>query len=229
MPADGTNPPPSGGVPPPRNPSSTPHGPPPQGPKVAGPPVGPGARLSTWWKSFSGQQGKNFSSATAAVKSRLQKAKFAMPVDVKVDFLRPTVEAVRETSYTVWNGLPPPVQQAAPFVGAAMGGGAVVFLMQQRRIRRLKEERDEFQERVALLQREKEELIKKINALEIKSGTSRVEVESRMAVAVAEATNAAAAAADAAARAATACIFERPPSRLPSNAKTMKRGASAAS
>lgn len=60
-----------------------------------------------------------------------------MPVDVKVDFLRPTVEAVREAVLNVQTAylqLPPHVQQAAPLVGVAVGSGLVVFLVQQRRV-----------------------------------------------------------------------------------------------
>ena len=182
---------------------------PPQG-GVAGPPVGPAAGITAWWRSFSGKHGQNLKNATASMKTKLQSTKFSMPVDVKVDILRPTVEAVKETSHSVWVKLPPPVQQAAPYIGVAMGSSAVVYLIQQRRIKRLEEKRQELQVRVDNLQREKEDLIKRINSLEIKFGTSRIEAESRMAVAVAEATNAAAAAADAAARAATACILQKP-------------------
>ena len=79
-----------------------------------------------------------------------------------------------------------------------MGSSAVVYLIQQRQIKRLEEKRKRFQVCIDNLQREKEGLIKRMNSsLEIKFGTSRIEAESRMAVA-------------AAASAATACIRQTP-------------------
>lgn len=55
-------------------------------------------------------------------------------VDVKVDFLNPTIETVKASVAHAWSQLPPPVQQAAPFVGVAAGSGLLVFAIQQRRI-----------------------------------------------------------------------------------------------
>eukprot|EP00887_Chlorella_sp_A99_P003328 scaffold26.g3328.t1 len=119
----------------------------------------------------------------------------------------------------VWTQLPPPVQQAAPFVGVGLGTGLVVFAVQQRRLNKQRQRGQQLEQQVATLKKEKADLISRINALKagasaclhIKAGTPRTEVEARMAAAVAEATNAAAAAADAAARAATACIIQRLP------------------
>lgn len=69
----------------------------------------------------------------------------------------------------------------------------------------------ELKGQVKALRKDKDDLLKRINLIKARSGTPRSDIETRMAVAVAEATNAAAAAADAAARAATACIIHRPP------------------
>ena len=131
----------------------------------------------------------------------------------QVDFLRPAMETVRETLTTVWVKLPPPVQAAAPYVGVGAASGLVVFALQQRRVGRHRRHGEELAAQVAVLRKDKEALLKRINLLKAKSGAPRTEIEARMAMAVAEATNAAAAAADAAARAATACIFN-PAARL---------------
>ena len=55
-------------------------------------------------------------------------------MDVKVDFLAPTMDTIRQSLTTAWAQLPPPVQQAAPYVGVAAGSGLVVFVVQQRRL-----------------------------------------------------------------------------------------------
>lgn len=99
-----------------------------------------GGGLAAWWASFTGHGGPANSVAhhtTTTFKTLKQRAstvKWSMPVDVKVDFLRPTFETVRETALNIWVQLPPPVQQAAPFVGVAVGSGLVVFVIQQRRV-----------------------------------------------------------------------------------------------
>ena len=36
---------------------------------------------------------------------------WALAVDVKVDFLRPTIETVQQSFQSAWAQLPPPVQQ----------------------------------------------------------------------------------------------------------------------
>lgn len=64
----------------------------------------------------------------------LQKAKFTMPVDVKVDFLNPTIQTVQASLNAAWAQLPPPVQQAAPYAGVAVGSGLLVYVIQQRRL-----------------------------------------------------------------------------------------------
>lgn len=94
--------------------------------------------LVGWWKQVTGQHGAavrtHANTIASKVRARTQGMKWSMPVDVKVDFLRPTIETVKETLTNVWIQLPPPVQQAAPFVGVAVGSGLVVYLVQQRRI-----------------------------------------------------------------------------------------------
>ncbi|EFN52241.1 hypothetical protein CHLNCDRAFT_139118 [Chlorella variabilis] len=141
--------------------------------------------------------------------TKLQKTKWTMPVDVKVDFLKPTIETVSESLRGAWVQLPPPVQQAAPYVGVAMGSGIVVYAVQQRRLNQQRERSAELQLQVTALHKERHELLRRVNTLKA-NRAPRTEMEARLANAVAEATNAAAAAADAAARAATACIIQRP-------------------
>lgn len=68
------------------------------------------------------------------VRREAKNVKWSMPVDVKIDFLRPAFETVKDTLTTTWIQLPPPVQQAAPFVGVAVGSGLIVYLVQQRRV-----------------------------------------------------------------------------------------------
>lgn len=55
-------------------------------------------------------------------------------VDVKVDFLNPTIETVKQSLNNAWAQLPPPVQQAAPYAACVVGSGLVVFVVQQRRL-----------------------------------------------------------------------------------------------
>ena len=55
-------------------------------------------------------------------------------VHVDVDFMGPFVTSVKKASRDVWMHLPPPVRQAAPYVGAGMGTGILVFNIQQRRL-----------------------------------------------------------------------------------------------
>jgi hypothetical protein len=99
---------------------------------------GGGGNIGRWWRHITGQDGHeaakalnhHVSNVTNHVRQRAQTMKWSMPVDVKVDFLRPTIETVTEVFYS----LPPPVQAAAPYVGVAAGSGLLVFLVQQRRV-----------------------------------------------------------------------------------------------
>lgn len=170
-----------------------------------------GATLAGWWTALTTQHVPAVQAQAHQAVKHLQKQSFVMPVDVRVDFLKPTWQALEEGTMAVWTQLPPPVQQAAPFVGVGLGTGLVVFAVQQRRLNKQRQRGQQLEQQVATLKKEKADLISRINALKIKAGTPRTEVEARMAAAVAEATNAAAAAADAAARAATACIIQRLP------------------
>lgn len=127
-----------------------------------------------------------------------------------MDFLRPTFQAVNESVQALWVQLPPPIQQAAPFIGVGLGTGLIVFAVQQHRLKRQSRRGELLERQVFDLKKERAELLRRINTLKVKAGTPRTDIEARMAAAVAEATSAAAAAADAAARAATACIIQRP-------------------
>ena len=48
--------------------------------------------------------------------------------------MTPFVSSVKKASRDVWLQLPPPVRQAAPYVGASVGTGILVFRIQQRRL-----------------------------------------------------------------------------------------------
>jgi hypothetical protein len=170
--------------------------------------------LGAFWKNWSqGPQGQAVRSNFASMKDKVSKMKVAMPVDVKVDFLQPTIQTVKGTLDSAWQQLPPQAQQAAPFVGVALGSGLLVYMIQQRRIRYYRKKRDDLVAEIKSLQKDKDELKFKVGVLKAGGGIPRSENEIKMATAIAEATNAAAAAADAAARAATSCIVQRGPAR----------------
>jgi hypothetical protein len=168
---------------------------------------GVGGGLSAWWGQVSAKAVEGQRAAAAAIRSRAGKG---MPVDVKVDFINPTLDTIRDTASVAWRALPQQAQAAAPFVGAAAGSALLVFAVQQRRVAFQRARAEEARAQVVVLRRDNAELAKRVALLKARSGGPRTDVEARMAAAVAEATNAAAAAADAAARAATACIFQRP-------------------
>ncbi|KAI7846326.1 hypothetical protein COHA_000163 [Chlorella ohadii] len=157
------------------------------------------------WSAHGPAVEQKFQGAVKAV----SKAKLAMPVDVKVDFLRPTIDTIQQSLQSAWAQLPPPVQQAAPYAGVALGSGLLVYAIQQRRLNNQAQRNRELQVELSGLHKERQELLRRVNTLKA-NRAPRTEVEARLANAVAEATNAAAAAADAAARAATACIIQRP-------------------
>jgi hypothetical protein len=167
--------------------------------------------LAGWWSHWrKGPQGEavtsTVSSFTTIAKDKMKKVKLAMPVDVKVDFLQPTIETVRGACDSVWQQLPPQAQLAAPYVGVALGSAFLVYVIQQRRVNYYKRKRDGLVAEVKALQKDKDDLKYKVGVLKAGGGIPRNENEIKMATAIAEATNAAAAAADAAARAATSCI-----------------------
>ncbi|PRW61497.1 mTERF domain-containing mitochondrial [Chlorella sorokiniana] len=162
-----------------------------------------------WWKGLWTAHGPAVEQRIQGAVKAVSKAKLAMPVDVKVDFLRPTIETIQQSFQSAWAQLPPPVQQAAPYAGVALGSGLVVYAIQQRRLNNQVNRNRELQLELNGLQKERLDLLRRVNTLKA-NRAPRTEVEARLANAVAEATNAAAAAADAAARAATACIIQRP-------------------
>ena len=116
-----------------------PHGPSHNSASAAGKANAPaaGAGLAGLWQQLTNRGGSAVSTVqqqVAQVAKTVQRQKWSMPVDVKIDFLRPTFETVKETLTTAWVQLPPPIQQAAPYVGVAVGSGLVVFLIQQRSV-----------------------------------------------------------------------------------------------
>ena len=148
-----------------------------------------------------GPQGKALSSFGSMVKDKVGKVKMAMPVDVKVDFLKPTMETIRESAQNVWVQLPPQAQVAAPYVATALGTFVVVNLIQQRRVNYYRQKRDSLLLEVKQLQKEKDDLRYKVGVLKAGGGIPRSEMEVKMAAAIAESTNAAAA---------TACVYKGP-------------------
>lgn len=85
-----------------------------------------------------------------------------------MDFLKPTIETVSESLRGAWVQLPPPVQQAAPYVGVAMGSGIVVYAVQQRRLNQQRERSAELQLQVTALHKERHELLRRVNTLKVK-------------------------------------------------------------
>ena len=94
-----------------------------------------GGWFASWMKGPQGQAAtKKVSSFTGMMKDKIGKMKVAMPVDVKVDFLQPTIQTIREGANNVWVQLPPQAQVAAPYVATALGTFMVVNIWQQRRV-----------------------------------------------------------------------------------------------
>jgi len=180
----------------------------------AGKPL-PGGKIkpAPWWSGL----GQKWTETTAGVQTNwanttkrwYKHGKFQMPVDVQVDVLRPMWVSIQESSDAVWRRLPPPVQQAAPYLGAASLTALVVHRIGAGKLQAERERNQRLRGRVDLLLSENEELHMKIADLKARAQGPRSPSELSMARALAEATQAAAAAATAAASAATACA--RPP------------------
>ncbi|KAI3432872.1 hypothetical protein D9Q98_010455 [Chlorella vulgaris] len=171
-------------------------------------PAGGGGGFNAWWQSLKGHpQATNVHTNVRTTVQRLKKAKWGMPVDVKIDFLRPTIEMLNDSLQQAYRQLPPRLQEAAPQIGVALASGLIVFAIQQRRLSNQRQANLAMQQELVLVKRERNELRQRVSTLKA-NRAPRTEVEARLATAVAEASNAAAAAADAAARAATACIFQ---------------------
>lgn len=100
-----------------------------------------GGGLGAWWQSVTKSPGAEnvrgrMTSVAQKVKENASKVKtWSMPVDVKVDFLQPTIQTVKGAAQAVWVQLPPQAQQAAPYVGVAFGSGLLVYIVQQRRVK----------------------------------------------------------------------------------------------
>lgn len=110
------------------------------------------------------------SSFTTIAKDKMKKVKLAMPVDVKVDFLQPTIETVRGACDSVWQQLPPQAQLAAPYVGVALGSAFLVYVIQQRRVNYYKRKRDGLVAEVKALQKDKDDLKYKVGVLKAGGG-----------------------------------------------------------
>ena len=164
----------------------------------------------SWFSSLmNGPQGKAVAKFSNVVKEKIGKMKMAMPVDVKVDFLKPTMETIRESAHNVWVQLPPQAQVAAPYVATAFGTFVVVNIIQQRRVNYYRSKRDALLIEDKQLQREKDDFRYKVGVRKAGGGIPRSEMEVKLAAAISEATNAAAAAAGAPASAATSCVVKR--------------------
>ena len=55
-------------------------------------------------------------------------------VRVDVDVLNPIMKSVKQTTREIYLQLPPPVQQALPFVGVGFATGFIVYSIQARRL-----------------------------------------------------------------------------------------------
>lgn len=130
-----------------------------------------------------------------------KQGKFQMPVHVEMDFINPAAESVQN----FWRNLPPPVQQAAPIVGAGLLTALVVHRIERGKLKAERERNLRLRGRLDLLLGENEELHMKVADLKGKAAGPKSPSELAMSRALSEATQAAAAAATAAAHAASAC------------------------
>lgn len=84
-----------------------------------------------------------------------------------MDFLKPTIETVQESLGLAWAQLPPPVQQAAPYAGVALGSGLLVYVVQQRRLTLQRQQAVELREQLTGLQKERLDLLRRVNTLKV--------------------------------------------------------------
>lgn len=178
----------------------------------------PAAGKAPFWNWWGSEMNKNSTTAKNGAQEFLSRfhgnakgfklPKFEMPVHVDVDFMGPFVTSVKKASRDVWMHLPPPVRQAAPYVGAGMGTGILVFNIQQRRLDHANAKNKALEQRLEILITERDDA--KVLAKELKSQASRPQgaSEVQMVAAVSQATRAAAEAATAAAGAASICIID---------------------
>lgn len=151
-----------------------------------------------WWRGLLATHAPVVQQQVRGTVARMKKAKFGMPVDVKVgcqlvracglpqtaqsrprpncsnsglatqvDFLKPTIETVQESLGSAWAQLPPPVQQAAPYMGVALGSSLLVYVVQQRRLTLQRQQAAELREQVAGLQKERLDLLRRVNTLKV--------------------------------------------------------------
>lgn len=90
--------------------------------------------VAAWWNKLVSTHRPGIEQRIKGAVTSLQKTKIAMPVDVKIDFIQPFCDTVKKSANAAWQQLPPPVQQAAPYVGVAVSSGFIVFVLQQRRL-----------------------------------------------------------------------------------------------
>lgn len=141
---------------------------------------------------------------------------------VDVDFFGPMILAAKREGVRAWRKLPPPAQQAAPYVATAAASGGSTYAWQRRRFIHERARGDLLAARVKSLASERVKLQDACKALRAAAASPRAAADVRSAEAVAAATGAAAAAAAAAAEAAKACavyVTRVPPSsrRTPEN------------
>ncbi|DBA92532.1 hypothetical protein WJX77_009384 [Trebouxia sp. C0004] len=179
------------------------------------PPAAGKAPFWQWWGSEASKHSNTTKNGAQEFLSRFhgnakgfKLPKFEMPVHVDVDFMTPFVTSVKKASRDVWLQLPPPVRQAAPYVGASVGTGMLVFRIQQRRLDHAHAKNKALEQRLEVITTERDDA--KILAKELKSQASRPQgtSEMQMVAAVSQATRAAAEAATAAAGAAAICIID---------------------
>lgn len=145
---------------------------------------------------------------------------------VDVDFFGPIILTAKREAVRAWRKLPPPAQNASPYVATAAASGGSVFAWQRRRLLHERARGDLLATRVESLSAERVRLQDACKALRAAAATPRAAADVRSAEAVAAATAAAAAAASAAAEAAKACAVYvtrggggggGPPRRTPEN------------
>jgi len=104
---------------------------------------------SEWFgnvQKLTSKAGQDISGSWKGIQSAAQKGVHlpAVPMDLKVDFLGPTLESVKQGANKAWTAIPPDVRrvtvQALPLAGAAVAGGAVGAWVEQRKFRVKEEE-----------------------------------------------------------------------------------------
>lgn len=132
-------------------------------------PAGGGGGFNAWWQSLKGHpQATNVHTNVRTTVQRLKKAKWGMPVDVKIDFLRPTIEMLNDSLQQAYRQLPPRLQEAAPQIGVALASGLIVFAIQQRRLSNQRQANLAMQQELVLVKRERNELRQRVSTLKVR-------------------------------------------------------------